>query len=203
LNPTLTTAEQKQARVHELRQTIGQRKPSYAEALELGELCLALDQIAHAEEYLQHAIELDLTAVRPRMLLCLLLLGFNRPVLNPHPDTDEIQKHLTWLCDHHPDLPEVRWLVHYFELDRLAQAGDWKTAIQRGNVAVSEFPDNYLLQFMYGMALIYFGDTKRLTRADYRLAIHHMRLAAELNPNYEPAAKNIKALEDLAAKARK
>lgn len=201
LNPVLTTSEQREARLNELRQTLRQRTPSYEEALELGELSLTLGQVAHAEEYLRYAIELDSTAMRPRLLLCLALLGFGQPILNPYPDTDEIQRHFTWLRDHHPDSPEVRWLAHYFELDRLRKEGNWKAAIKRGSQAISEFPDNYLLQFMYALALVRFGDIKKLKQADFRLAIHHMRLSAELNPNYEPAVKNVKALEELAAQA--
>ncbi|MCX7682368.1 MAG: hypothetical protein N2508_10495 [Anaerolineae bacterium] len=201
LGSTFTTSEQRRARLNELKQIISRRAPDYAEALELGELSLTLGQVAHAEEYLRCAIELDPAAMRPRLLLCLALLGFNQPALNPYPDTDEIQKHFTWLREHHPDLPEVQWLTHYFELSQLMQKRDWKTAIQRGSTAVSEFPDNYLLQFMYALALVRFGDIEGLTQADFRRAIHHMRLSAELNPGYEPAVKNIRALEELADRA--
>jgi tetratricopeptide (TPR) repeat protein len=197
----LTSREHQEARLKELRQALGRRKPTFAEALGLGELCLALGWTAHAEEYLRQAVELDPAAARPRLLLCLSLLGLNQPRTDSELNDEEIKGLFSWLQENHPELPEIGWLGYYLELNRLLRAGDWRGGIECAQAAKGAFPENYVLRFMYGLALVHFGDTKGLRREDYMAALREMRMSAELNPNFEPAVKNIRALAQLAAEA--
>lgn len=162
---------------------------------------LALGQNAHAEHYLRQAIELDPEAPRPRLLLCLALLGFNQPVVSSQTYREEIESQFDWLQRNRSGAPEVEWLGHYLELEHSMRRGDWQSGIGQGRIAVEKFPDNYLLQFMCGLALIHFGQTDGLTRGDFREALRRIRMSVELNPEFEPAVKNVRVLEDLAARA--
>lgn len=195
----VSSREQQEARLAELHRAVSQRKPTFDEALELGELHLALGQNAHAADYLQQAVDGDPRAPRPRLLLCLALLGFNQQVVSSRTYADEIKTHFQWLQKNHPDMPEVEWLGYYLELERLAKDGNWKRGVERGRMAVEKFPENYLLQFMYGLALARFGRLEGMSREEYKQALHRFRIAAELNPNFEPAVKNVRALEEYLA----
>lgn len=193
--------EQQQARIHDLCQTIAYRAPAYGEATELGELYLALGQPAEAEAALRLAINSNPSAMRPRFLLCLALMGFNQPVLTSKMSEDEFQAHCRWLHTHYANVPGVRWLGFCVELDRMYQEGDWQPAKELARAASAEFPDNYILQFMYGLALLRFGDTDGLTRADLQMGLDYLQLAARLNPNYEPAMKAAAFILDLIPQA--
>jgi tetratricopeptide (TPR) repeat protein len=115
---------------------------------------------------------------------------------------EEIKGLFNWLQENRPELPEIGWLGYYLESERLLCAGDWRGAMKCGQAATEAFPENYVLRFMYGLALIHLRDTTGLRREDYMMALREMRMSAELNPNFEPAVKNIRALVQLAAEAR-
>ena len=196
--------EEKRYRVNCLRQKSTEVSLIFDEILELGELYLGLRQNTHAEDNLKQAIDIDPIAPRPRFLLCLVLLGFNQPTatLLDTNQSNEFKIQYQWLKSNCSDLLEVQWLSYLVELDQLSKIGDWRKALETGSIAVCEFPDNYLLQFMYAVALLHFGRTNELKRSDYEVALLHMRLASELNPDFEPAIKNVPTLEDLMAKAK-
>lgn len=192
----VSTLQQQEARIKEIQSAIKGRNSTFSEAMELARLFMAVGKNAHAEDCLRRAIELEPNAPHPRLLLCLSLLGFNRQAASSRVYEDEIMKQYAWLHEHHRDLPEVEWLGYFLELERLMWGGDWRRGIEKGAAAVEKYPDNYLLQFMYGLALMHFGDTKNLKPEDYRKALHYFKLSAELNPEFVPAVKNASALED-------
>ncbi len=192
----ISTSQQQEARVKELRRAVVGRTPTFDEAMELAKLYTNLGQSAHAEEYLRQAIALNPDAPQPRILLCLSLLGFNRPTTSSRMYADEIREHFNWLYQHHPRMREVEWLGYFLTMEYFMEAQDWRRGLETGRLAVEKFPENYLLQFMYGLALVHFGDTDGLDAQDYRQALHHFRLSAELNPEFEPAMKNASALEN-------
>ena len=85
-------------------------------------------------------------------------------------------------------------------MQRLSRRGDWPRAVALGKQAVDEFPENYLLQSILAAALLRFGKTVGLSKQDYQMALRYMKQAAELNPDYTPAVRNIKVLEKMIAK---
>lgn len=192
----MSTRQRQEARVKELRRFMSTRGLTFDEAMELAKLHTTLGQNAHAEECLREAITLNPNAPQPRILLCLSLLGFNRQTASSRMYEDEIREHYDWLNQHHPHLREVEWLGYFLEMERFMQKQDWRRGVETGRFSVEKFPENYLLQFMYGLALMHFGDTRGLDVQDYREALRHFRLSAELNPEFEPAVKNVIALEN-------
>ena len=197
----VTSDEQRQIRIDELRLIAARRQLLGFERLEIGELFLASGRPALAEEQLRKAIDLEGTAPRPHVLLALAILGFNRPTLPTQVDPNDFREQVDWLRTNHPELPETRWLGFYDELNRLWEARDWRRGIAVGATAVDQFPDNYLLQYYYAMALLHFGKTDELKRQDYKEALRHMRISAELNPIFEPAVKNVSTIEYYATQA--
>jgi tetratricopeptide (TPR) repeat protein len=193
----LTTVQQKQSRLSKLAVEIGRKTPTVEQMLELGELTLALGQNAQSVNYLRAVIKHTPEAAHPRLLLCLALLGFNQPNVESSVHAKEIGMHVAWLKEHYVDFPPVIWMNYYLEMQRLSRTGDWPRAVALGKQSVDEFPDNYLLHSILAAALLRFGKTAGLSKQDYQMAMKYMKLAAELNPDYSPAVRNVKALEKM------
>jgi tetratricopeptide (TPR) repeat protein len=85
-------------------------------------------------------------------------------------------------------------------MQRFSHSGDWPRAMAFGKKSIEEFPDNYLLHAMLAVATLRFGKTETLTKADYQAALKHMRIAADIDPDYTPAVNNIRALEKIIVK---
>jgi len=198
----LTNEGQKHERIQALAAQAQGRGLTAAENTELGELYCELGQTAPAIRAFREAISQAPDLPAPRLLLCLALLGYNQRLAETDLRGRDFQEHFQYLKKHHPDLPHLRWMELYIEMGALSKSGNWRKAQQVGEKAISEFPDNYLLQFMYALALLRFGDTEGLLRPALEKAQHHMRLASELCPAYEPAAKNVEALRELVLKSR-
>jgi tetratricopeptide (TPR) repeat protein len=196
----LTTIQQKQSRLSKLALEIGRKPPTPEQMLELGELTLGLGQNAQAVNYLRAVIKHSPEAAHPRLLLCLALLGFNQPNIESSVHAKEIGLHVAWLKEHYVDFPPVKWMNYYLEMQRLSRTGDWPRAVALGKQAVDEFSENYLLQSILAAALLRFGKTAGLSKQDYQMALRYMKQAADLNPDYTPAVRNIKVLEKMIAK---
>jgi len=191
----LTTIQQKQSRLSKLANEIGRKPPTKEQMMELGELTLGLGQTAQAVNYLRAVIKQDTEGAHPRLLLCLSLLGFNQPGVESSVHAREIGLHVAWLKEHYVDFPPVRWLSYYLEMQRLSRTGDWPRAVALGKQALDEFPNNYLLNSMLAAALLRFGKTIGLAKADYQMALKYMKIAVEMNPDYTPAVRNSHAIE--------
>lgn len=195
-----TTVEQKQSRLRKLSREIGHNPPTVTEMLELGELTLGLGQNHNAVGYFRAVIKVEKEDPHPHLLLLLSLLGFNQPRIESEMHAKEIGRLIAWLKETAPDAPSTRWVNYYLAMQRLSRSGDWPRAINLGKKSIEEFPDNYLLHAMLAVALLRFGKTETLTKADYQAALKHMRIAAEIDPDYTPAVNNILALENIIAK---
>lgn len=195
-----TTVEQKKSRLSKLSHDIGRKPPTVEQMLELGELTLGLGQNHRAVDYFRAVIKVEQDDPHPHLLLLLTLLGFNQPRVESEIHAREIGKLIVWLKENAPDAPSTRWVNYYLEMQRLSRAGDWPRAIAFGKKSIEEFPDNYLLHGMLAVAMLRFGKTASLTKADYQAALKHMRIAAGIDPDYTPAVNNVRALEKIIVK---
>jgi tetratricopeptide (TPR) repeat protein len=195
-----TTVEEKRSRLSKLSHEIGRKPPSVTQMLELGELTLGLGQNHLAVDYFRAVIKEEQDDPHPHLLLLLTLLGFNQPRVESEMHAREIGKLIVWLKESAPNAPSTRWVNYYLELQRLSRGGDWPRAIAFGKKSIEEFPDNYLLHAMLAAAMLRFGKTEGLTKADYQGALKHMRIAAEIDADYTPAVNNVRALEKIIAK---
>lgn len=173
--------------------------PSLDQCLIIAELYLVHGKNSHAIQVLERLLERAPDHPRAHLLLCMALLGFNQEVVQSGIHRDRILAHLSWLRDRAPDLRERRWLEHYLTMEAYWHAGEVAEAQRYGQTAVAEFPENYLLHFMLGLALTHFGQASQATIEELRRAHTHFSLAAEINPRFTPAAANARALADYLA----
>lgn len=170
--------------------------PSVEQCLVIAELYLVAGKNTHSIQVLERLLARAPSHPRAHLLLCMALLGFNQEVVQSGIHRDRIIAHLAWLRAHAPELRESRWIEHYLAMEDQWQAGEVAAAQRDGEAAVAEFPGNYLLHFMLGLAFCHFGAIAQASIDEVRRAHAHFSLAAEINPRFTPAVANARALAD-------